>query len=267
MTTPLRLLLLSALLIALAACDRNELPTEADDVPLPPEATPAPVAMTAFPEPYDFGNPELTLKSFKNGAWDFDIVSEQYRLGVATPDADNLNCANSEKGQHIHLIYNNDPYLAKYESEFQEDAPDGEHYITAFLSRSYHLSLKAPASGIGKKVTVTNNSITKMEDITEPMLIYSRPKGTYTGKDTENVLLDFYLHNVDLSSGNYSVQVMVNGEYQFSTGKWQPYYLQNLPMGKNTVTLTLLDGDGNVVDTPLNPVSRDFTLMAETPVN
>jgi len=34
-------------------------------------------------------------------------------------------------------------------------------------------------------------------------------------------------------------------------------------MGENTIELTLIDKDGNVVDTPLNPVTRTFTLKAD----
>ena len=44
---------------------------------------------------------------------------------------------------------------------------------------------------------------------------------------------------------------------------WQPYYIEGLPMGENTITLTLVDAEGKKVDTPLNPVTRKFTLAAD----
>src|SRR5690606_20129852 len=53
-------------------------------------------------------------------------------------------CSNSGQGQHIHLILNNNPYLAKYESEFTEDLKPGHYVALSFLSRSYHESIKTP---------------------------------------------------------------------------------------------------------------------------
>ncbi|MDZ7849205.1 MAG: hypothetical protein U5L96_22175 [Owenweeksia sp.] len=47
----------------------------------------------------------------------------------------------------------------------------------------------------------------KMMDLSQPMLFYSRPKGTYSGESAKRVLLDFYLHNTKLSADGYSVMV------------------------------------------------------------
>ena len=71
-------------------------------------------------------------------------------------------------------------------------------------------------------------------------------------------MLDFYLSNVALGEA-YSVDVDINGE-KHNVDVWQPYYIEGMPMGKNTITLTLLDADGMKVDAPLNPVTREFTL-------
>ena len=43
--------------------------------------------------------------------------------------------------------------------------------------------------------------------------------------------------------------------------EWKPYFIEGLPMGETTVTLTLMSGD-SIVNTPLNPVRRTFTLEA-----
>ena len=75
-------------------------------------------------------------------------------------------------------------------------------------------------------------------------------------------MLDFFLSNVNLSANGYKVKADINGTETMITN-WQPYYLNGLPMGENTITLTLLDKDNNVVDTPLNPVSRKFNLKAD----
>ena len=76
-------------------------------------------------------------------------------------------------------------------------------------------------------------------------------------------MLDFYPVNAPLGAGEYQVKAVVNGDQEFMIDNWQPYYLKNLPMGENTVELTLMK-DGKKVDAPLNPVTRTFTL-AEAP--
>jgi hypothetical protein len=171
-------------------------------------------------------------------------------------------CANSAKGQHIHLIVDNKPYAAKYTNEFEYDIEDGEHYLLAFLSRSYHESIKTDDAHIVKKISVENKGITNAEPVSDPMLFYSRPKGTYVGKkDTERVMLDFYTANANIGT-TQKVVANINGEKHDIT-RWQPYYITGLPMGENTIELTLTDMEGNKVDAPLNPVSRTFTLKAD----
>ncbi len=226
--------------------------------------TPNKYSISPFTNSPEFGDASLELESYKDNKFDFKVSGESYKLGVQTPDAPQKMCANSAKGQHIHLIVDNMPYAAKYTSEFEYEIPDGQHYILAFLSRSYHESIKSKAASICKLIYFKDNAIFKEADSKEPMLFYSRPKGTYIGKaNTEKVMLDFYLANVDLGKDR-KVVADINGE-KHTFDKWQPYFIEGLPMGENTITLTLVDGSGNKVDTPLNPVTRKFTLK-EDPV-
>ena len=208
-----------------------------------------------------FEDAKMTSMDYKDGKMEFGVEGDSYQLGAQTPDAENKGCANSAKGQHIHLIVDKEPYAAKYEASFDYEIADGMHYILAFLSRSYHESLKHADAAKVMQVAVQDNSIGKGKPVTEPMIFYSRPKGSYIGKDTENVMLDFYVANATLGDG-YQVRVQV-GEQEFYVDSWQPYILNGLPMGENTVTLTLMDKDRNAIDTPLNPVSRTFTLAAD----
>jgi hypothetical protein len=55
------------------------------------------------------------------------------------------------------------------------------------------------------------------------------------------------------------VKAEINGEV-FMLKDYKPRFILGLPMGENTVKLTLLDAAGKMVLTPLNPVSRTFTL-------
>ena len=216
-----------------------------------------PVALTPMPATYDFPNATIDDWSYANGT--FTYRTSGYEFAAPTPDADALMCANSGKGQHAHLIIDNEPYIAKYEPTFEQAVADGEHHILTFLSRSYHESIKNGTAHRAWKVDVANGSFTSQTPITEPMLFYSRPKGTYRGKkETQNVMLDFFPVNVTLGD-EYQVKAVVNGEEEFMVKEWKPMYLVGLPMGENTVELTLMRGD-DVVDAPLNPVTRTFTL-------
>lgn len=218
------------------------------------------IRLTNMPATEQFPNAAIEEVTYKGGTFNYEIGGD-YTLGKQTDDAESVMCANSDKGQHIHLIVDNQPYIAKYEPTFDQPMADGEHYVLTFLSRSYHESIKTDAAHRAMKVNVANSSFAAPEPITEPMIFYSRPKGTYTGKkETDKVMLDFYPVNADLGS-DYTVKADVNGK-EFSIDEWKPYFLEGLPMGENTVTLTLMMGD-SIVDAPLNPVIRTFTLQAD----
>lgn len=218
--------------------------------------------VTPFTPSASFPDASIESMKYDGGTFTFGVGGTSYELGVQTPDAEQKMCANSGKGQHIHLIVDNKPYAAKYEASFEYEIEDGEHYLLAFLSRSYHESIKTDAAHVAKKISVADKAINAEKDIKAPMLFYSRPKGTYTGKaETDKVMLDFYPVNVELGE-NYMVKASINGE-EHMIDKWQPYYVEGLPMGENTIALTLVDKDGNKVDAPLNPVSRTFTLVAD----
>ena len=96
-------------------------------------------------------------------------------------------------------------------------------------------------------------------DLSAPHMFYSRPKGEYVGKDTEQVMLDFYLVNTTLSPTGNKVRATINGT-EFMLDRWLPYIIQGLPMGENTIQLELVDNSGNVLPGPYNSVTRTFTL-------
>mgnify|MGYP000862398399 FL=1 len=218
--------------------------------------------LTPFSGSKDFPDASLSAMSYKNGTFSTVIAGTSYKLGEQTSDAAEKSCANSKEGQHLHLIVDTEPYVAKYESSFTQDIPDGDHYLLCFLSRSYHESLKGPKAFKAVQATVAGKSITKSTDITGPMLFYSRPKGIYSGDDSKKVMLDYYL--VNTSGGGFKVEAEINGE-KHMLDTWQPYYIEGLPDGDNTIKLTLLDSTGQVANVPLNPVTRMFKIE-KTPV-
>lgn len=188
----------------------------------------------------------------------FTYNVQNYTLGQQTEGAGTNGLANSADGQHIHVIINNQPYMAKYKPELEQELDEGNYVILSFLSRSFHESLKNPKAYTLRQIKV-GHSDSPVMDLTKPLMFYSRPKGTYEGDDAKKILLDFFLVNVNLSSDGYKVRATING-HQFMLDKWQPYVVQGLPMGENTFKLELLDKAGNLVDNRFNPVERTITL-------
>lgn len=197
------------------------------------------------------------------GSVDFDFSVENYELGVQTENAGENGLANSANGQHIHFILNNDPYSAHYESEFSKDIPEGEHVVLAFLSRSYHESVKNPNSFVVKKLVAGNPTPDQKMDVdfTAEHLFYSRPKGTYKGEDTKKVLLDFFLVGTKISEEGNKVKVTVNEGDDYLITEWIPHVIENMPMGENKIQLTLVDENLEPIPGPFNSVTR--TIMLE----
>ena len=181
----------------------------------------------------------------------FDISN--YELGAQTKNDIESQLANSAKGQHIHFIVNNGPYSAHYTNNFKKKLEKDNNVILAFLSRSYHESVKNPNAFI--LTQIGENKI----DLNKEFLFYSRPKGIYKGKDTEKLLLDFYLINTTISPNGNKVKATIN-DAEFIITEWAPYYLEGLPKGEVKIKLELINSDGKLVDSPFNPSVRTVIL-------
>ena len=186
--------------------------------------------------------------------YSFSFKVNEYELGKQTSKKFNYELANSEKGQHIHLIINNGPYFAKYSKQFDQNFEKGNNVILAFLSRSYHESVKNPNAyfltqfGEGNKI-----------DLTDELLFYSRPKGIYEGEATNKLLLDFYLINTKLSPEGNKVRATIEGK-EFIIDEWSPYYIEGLPKGEISIKLELINSMGDRIKSPFNPSERKVIL-------
>jgi hypothetical protein len=172
------------------------------------------------------------------------------------------------------LILDGKPYKPIYDtkapvklSELTGDEPlaDGQHVLVAFPSRANHESVKTPGAltitefWIGKKGD-------KAQDVTKPMVIYSRPKGEYKGDMANHVIVDFQLSNDKLAEGKDHVHVAVTGpgidgdKSADATSFGPPFYLDNLQDGSYSIKLELLGGDGKVLPGTWNSTTRSITI-------
>lgn len=231
-----------------------------ENAQIPVEQPKDSIQLVAFEPSAAYDDAAISKMDYRDGQFKF-AISGNYQLGQQTPDAPQKMCANSDKGQHIHLIVDNKPYEARYEPEFHYKIEDGSHYVLAFLSRSYHESIKNPKASVLIHAEIKDSSFKKLTPVDLPILFYSRPKGSYVGNDAKKVMLDFYLANCRLGQ-MFKVKAEIN-QQEFIIDKWQPYYITGLPMGENKIKLSLLDSAGVLVNNPFNPVERTFTLQAE----
>ncbi len=272
------LLLASALMLGFSACDTAR-QTQDAETQTPAAATP--VGEGPVPDGAVMSKNGLRVYAFSNsqaypesqmrlntppvggmvdpGPVQFSYSLSNFQLTRMTPHTNAEHLANSHQGQHIHNIVDNEPYTAHYETSFTKEMTEGEHIVLSFLSRSYHESLKHKGAYDLRKVTVGRPAQSLDVDLSAPHMFYSRPKGEYTGKETEKIMLDFYLVNTDLSTTGNKVRATINGT-QFTLDRWLPYIIEGLPMGENTIQLELIGSNGNVLPGPYNTVTRTFTL-------
>ncbi|MEY4875242.1 MAG: hypothetical protein RL708_391 [Bacteroidota bacterium] len=228
------------------------------------------IKLTQINETDEFPDAELSIKSMKIvGAgmpdtvmFNFDV--KNYSLGNQTPDASQKRCANSAKGQHIHFIVDNKPYEALYKPEIKTTFAQGPHLVLAFLSRSYHQSIKSKKAYVLKQIKSGNTKLPDY-DITKPMLFYSRPKAFYIGADTQNVLLDFYVVNTTISKKTNRVKATINGKI-FMLNDWKPFLIQGLPMGITKIKLELVNKKGKLVEGAFTSIEREITLATSEPI-
>lgn len=203
----------------------------------------------------EYANAKISLAqtSIVDEGYEFLFNVIDYKLGLQTLKDFEYNLANSAKGQHIHFIVNNGPYSAHYENLFTKELKDSTNVILAFLSRSYHESVKNPNAFILTQVGE------KQVDLDRELLFYSRPKGTYKGVDTEKLLLDFYLVNTEISKNGNKVRATIQDK-EFIIDEWAPYYIEGLSKGEVKIKLELIDSSGSLIDTHFNPSERTIIL-------
>lgn len=213
------------------------------------------IYLTKLKNSPSYENSKLILKDLIIDEDDylFNFEIDEYMLGEQTKGNFEFQIANSAQGQHIHYILNNGPYSAHYENSFKKTLNKENNIVLAFLSRSYHESVK------NKDAYFIGQFGEEKIDLGKEFLFYSRPKGTYTGADTERILLDFYLVNTKLSTDGNRVRATIN-DVVFYIYEWSPYFIEGLPKGENKIKLELLNNKNQLIKTSFNPSIRTIVL-------
>ena len=196
---------------------------------------------------------------------DVRVILEGMVLKAPTPGEGANDLAYSKDGQHVHLIVDNEPYMAMYDTTFRIGglAP-GPHTIRAFPSRSWHESVKKEGAFIARTFYVGQKSGEAPFKSDQPLLTYSRPKGEYVGTDGRKVMIDFYLANCTLGPDSYKVLASIDGKVMDTLTEWTPYFIEGLKPGEHTIRLQLIGPDGApVVNGSFNDTERKITVKKE----
>jgi hypothetical protein len=178
-----------------------------------------------------------------------------------------------EGGPHVHLVLDNKPYKPIHEVKetvkLGEIAPaselqEGQHVLVAFPSDEAHVAVKPDKGKSGHAVVVFWVGKAGPGGIraSDPMLVFSRPKGTYNGEAAGSIVLDWYLLNTELADARSRVRATVTppaGEPKTTTvTSWAPLSILNLPNGETRVRIELLDKDERAMPGPWNRTERSI---------
>lgn len=207
--------------------------------------------------------------------WDQDVP--QVSLELTSPKADEVLESGDEVevgfkvtnyrtgkeiGQHVHVIVDNEPYIAHYNADeplMLKDLEPGTHTLRVFPARHYHLSLKKGEVFKTRTFHVQEKTEDFKFDASKPFITYSRPKGSYDTEAAKELLLDYYVSNIELGE-DAKVVYGVDGKETEMT-EWKPVLLPALEPGEHEITLKLVDGEGNVIENGgYNNTTRTITV-------
>lgn len=222
--------------------------------------------LTIYPAPSEVEFPEAKLElrdplgeKLNTGLTKFDFAVLDYQLKDQTKGEKSKYLANSEKGQHIHFIHNNGPYQAKYELSFETELMKGNNVVLAFLSKSFHESVKTKTAFYFNNFYVGEGEADF--DKNAQHLFYSRPKGEYKIEKAEKLLFDFYLINTEIEENGNQVKLTVD-DTEFMISDWKAYFVEGLGIGEHIFRIQLLDKEGNLIEGPFNDSgNRTITIV------
>lgn len=179
----------------------------------------------------------------------------------------------SPAGPHVHVIVDNEPYIAVRATEpfdlaalvqanLGHPLAEGTHVLRMFPSRGQHESVKDPGAFAVVVFHYGHATPDFAFDPTAPLLTFSRPKGC--NPMGSHVLLDFFVANAQLGPDGYRVRYTLDGTSGLITS-WEPHWLENLGEGEHTIRLELLDMAGNPVPGMFNDTTRTFSVAGTCP--
>lgn len=171
-------------------------------------------------------------------------------------------------GNHLRILLDNEEPRDWYDPDEQsfaiEGVNSGLHTVRVFAAKPWHECIKGPYAFDAVNFYVRSDRDQPPPlDLSQPMLSYSVPAGTYKDVASQRILLDWHLANVELAPNGHKVRFVLDGGAPLDFAAWSPVWLENLKPGEHTVKLTLLDPSGKPVQNPFNEVDQTFKVERE----
>lgn len=250
-----------------AASGGSATPAEPPAPATPPAPPPPPVQVVAADNtPLEGAAPTVKVKAPANNAL---IKTDKVEV---TLDVKNWGLA-PDPGNHIHLIVDNEPYIAirdvskpvdlnaVVEKELKHPLAEGTHVLRVFPGRAHHESVKEAGAFDVRVFHYKSKTADFKFDAKAPLLTYSRPKGCSDAGS--RVLLDFYVTNTKLGPTDSRVHYTVDGNTSGDIVAFTPHYVENLPVGDHTIHITLQDQSGSPVAGIFNDTTRTIKIAPD----
>ncbi len=232
----------------------------------PPAPPPPPVQVVAAENsPIEGAAPTVKLRAPRDGQL---ITTDKVDVTLAV-----TNWGLTPDGNHIHLIVDNEPYIAVrdvskpidlaalVQKELGKPLSEGTHVLRVFPGRGHHESVKSGAAFDLKVFHYKQKTPGFAFDPKAPLLTYSRPKGC--SDLGSRVLLDFFVKNTELSPTASRVRYVIDGNLSGEITSFTPHYIENLTTGEHQLQLTLLDANNAPIAGLFNDTTRTITIAPD----
>lgn len=251
---------------AIAAKLPHANPSRIETLPVPRTAESNSIVLKiASPKPGQVMNNPVWVQ-FRLTGYPLGIASSQFERSTEIPESD--------MGQTIHVIIDNEPYFAinepaidpfnqnsdyfdmSYKFKIPSRLGGGAHTIRMFPARSFGESLKGSNTYVARNFYVGGQKGEGKVDLSAPYITYNEPSQSMNWTSDQPVLLDFYVSNCELSPNGYKVRLYIDGKSNSVLTSWQPYYIIGLKKGSHTIRLELIDSENKPVAGEFNDVKQ-----------
>jgi len=238
-----------------------------------------PVARTPEPEAggifIAYPKDEEMIRS--NPVW-IQVRVQGFALGTDSNFPRAREIATKKYGQSLHIVVDNQPLFSYsglsidpfdqegdyYDQTYKFKIPfpldEGEHIVRIFPARSFGEGLKGNRYFKEAYFYVGKKTPEYPVNLERPYLTYNEPSGLFRLRQGEPILLDFYIHNCELSQDGYKVRLTIDGKDKRYLTEWRPYYIYGLKSGTHKIQLDLVSKKNKIVKGPFNSVTREIKI-------
>ena len=184
-------------------------------------------------------------QTFKMGVNNIEFNNKYFNLGEKTAEENIHKARLNEGGQYLGVIKPKGSLKKVINGQFETEVQQGENIYFCYLSRSYDLSIKNPYASFLFKINADPSGCFSETNLSDTVIALLQPRGNFTSNNTKNILLDFYLKNVEIGDGYIELNI---DNIEFKLNKWVPFWISGLGIGKHYVSIKLKDKDGKNIN-------------------